>query len=128
MKHPLLLLLALAALTLTPARADEGMWMLGKLDKSTRAAMRQAGLALPAARLYDTRRPSLKDAVVSFGGYCSGVVVSADGLVFTNHHCGFSSIQAHSDVAHDYLQDGFVARDYSEELPNPGLYARFLIR
>ncbi len=128
MKHPLLLLLALAAMTLTQARADEGMWMLGKLDKPTRAAMRQAGLALPAAKLYDPHRPSLKDAVVSFGGYCSGVVVSADGLVFTNHHCGFSSIQAHSDVAHDYLQDGFVARDYSEELPNPGLYVRFLIR
>ena len=75
-----------------------------------------------------SRRPSLKDAVVSFGGFCSGVVVSEDGLVFTNHHCGFSSVQQHSSVEHDYLKDGFVARNRSEELPNPELYVRFLLR
>ena len=70
----------------------------------------------------------MKDAVVSFGGFCSGVVVSEDGLVFTNHHCGFSSVQQHSSVEHDYLKDGFVARNRSEELPNPELYVRFLLR
>ena len=67
-------------------------------------------------------------AAMSFGGFCSGVVVSEDGLVFTNHHCGFSSVQQHSSVEHDYLKDGFVARNRSEELPNPELYVRFLLR
>ena len=108
--------------------ADEGMWMLGNLNRQTRRAMKELGLRLPADKLYNPRRPSLKDAVVSFGGFCSGVVVSADGLVLTNHHCGFSSVQQHSSVAHDYLKEGFVAHDRSEELPNPELYVRFLLR
>ena len=90
--------------------------------------MKELGLQMPADKLYSSRRPSLKDAVVSFGGFCSGVVVSEDGLVFTNHHCGFSSVQQHSSVEHDYLKDGFVARNRSEELPNPELYVRFLLR
>ena len=104
------------------------MWMLGNLNKQTRQVMKELGLQMPADKLYNPKRPSLKDAVVSFGGFCSGVVVSEDGLVFTNHHCGFSSIQQHSSVEHDYLKDGFVARSYSEELPNPELYVRFLLR
>ena len=109
-------------------QADEGMWMLGNLNKQTRRAMKELGLQMPADKLYSPRRPSLKDAVVSFGGFCSGVVVSEDGLVFTNHHCGFSSVQQHSSVEHDYLKDGFVAHSRSEELPNPELYVRFLLR
>ena len=109
-------------------RADEGMWMLGNLDKQTRRTMKELGLQMPADKLYSSRRPSLKDAVVSFGGFCSGVVVSEDGLVFTNHHCGFSCVQQHSSVEHDYLKDGFVAHSRSEELPNPELYVRFLLR
>lgn len=109
-------------------QADEGMWMLGNLNKQTRRTMKELGLRLPADKLYSARRPSLKDAVVSFGGFCSGVVVSEDGLVFTNHHCGFSSVQQHSTVEHDYLKDGFVAHSRSEELPNPELYVRFLLR
>ena len=108
--------------------ADEGMWMLGDLNKETRRAMKELGLELTAKQLYDPARPSLKDAVVSFGGFCSGVVVSRDGLVFTNHHCGFSSIRQHSTVEHDYLRDGFVARSHEEELPCPELYVRFLVR
>ena len=116
------LLLALAS------HADEGMWMLGNLNRQTRKAMKELGLGMPASRLYNPRKPSLKDAVVSFGGFCSGVVVSEDGLVLTNHHCGFSSVQQHSSVEHDYLKDGFVARNRSEELPNPELYVRFLLR
>ena len=90
--------------------------------------MKELGLQKPADRLYNPKKPSLKDAVVSFGGFCSGVVVSEDGLVFTNHHCGFSSVQQHSSVEHDYLKDGFVARSRAEELPNPELYVRFLLR
>ena len=109
-------------------QADEGMWMLGNLNKQTRQVMKELGLQMPADKLYSPKRPSLKDAVVSFGGFCSGVVVSADGLVFTNHHCGFSSIQQHSTVGHDYLKEGFVAHKRSEELPNPELYVRFLLR
>lgn len=108
--------------------ADEGMWMLGDLNKETRRTMKELGLELTAKQLYDPARPSLKDAVVSFGGFCSGVVVSRDGLVFTNHHCGFSSIRQLSTVEHDYLRDGFVARSHEEELPCPELYVRFLVR
>ena len=119
---PLLCLLSLAAL------ADEGMWMLPRLDAGTRRAMRQLGLRLPARELYHPRRPSLKDAVVSFGGFCSGVVVSREGLVLTNHHCGFESVQQHSAPGHDYVIDGFVARRRADELPCPGLYVRFLVR
>lgn len=108
--------------------ADEGMWMLGNLNKKTQAAMKNLGLELSANKLYSPKHASLKDAVVSFGGFCSGVVVSEDGLVFTNHHCGFSSVQQHSSVKKDYLKDGFVAHSRSEELPNPELYVRFLLR
>ena len=108
--------------------ADEGMWMLGNLDKKTTHMLKEMGLELKPKELYSPRKASLKDAVVSFGGFCSGVVVSEDGLVLTNHHCGFSSVQQHSSVDHDYLQDGFVARTRDEELPNPELYVRFLLR
>lgn len=108
--------------------ADEGMWMLGNLNKEVRKTMQELGLQMPVDKLYNPKKPSLSDAVVSFGGFCSGVVVSADGLVFTNHHCGFSSIQQHSSVEHDYLKDGFVARTHQEELPNPELFVRFLLR
>ena len=110
------------------AYADEGMWMLGNLDKETRRTMKELGLQLSAKQLYHPKNPSLKDAVVSFGGFCSGVVVSRDGLVFTNHHCGFSSIRQRSTVEHDYLRDGFVACSHEEELPCPELFVRFLVR
>jgi len=109
-------------------RADEGMWMLGNLDKQTQKSMKSLGLNLSADKLYHPRKPSLKDGVVSFGGFCSGVVVSEDGLVFTNHHCGFSAIQQHSTLEQDLIQEGFVARTREEELPNPELYVRFLLR
>lgn len=104
--------------------------MLGNLNKNKQAeqVMKQLGLQMPLKKIYNPQRPALADAVVSFGGFCSGVVVSEDGLVFTNHHCGFSSIQQHSSVEHDYLKDGFVAHSFEEELPNPELYVRFLVR
>ena len=112
------------------AQADEGMWLLGNLQKNKQAAqvMKELGLQMPVKKLYDPKKPSLADAVVSFGGFCSGVVVSEDGLVFTNHHCGFSNIQQHSSLEHDYLKDGFVAHNLGEELPNPELFVRFLLR
>ena len=127
MKLKYILIVACSLFTLT-GRADEGMWMLGTLNKQTRKAMKELGLQMPADKLYNPKKPSLKDAVVSFGGFCSGVVVSEDGLVFTNHHCGFSSVQQHSSVEHDYLKNGFVAHSRAEELPNPELYVRFLLR
>ena len=120
MKLKYILIVACSLFTLT-GRADEGMWMLGNLNKQTRKAMKELGLQMPADKLYNPKKPSLKDAVVSFGGFCSGVVVSEDGLVFTNHHCGFSSVQQHSSVEHDYLKNGFVAHSRAEELPNPCL-------
>lgn len=110
------------------AFADEGMWMLGNLNKQSRRTMKELGLKLPPDKLYHPKNTSLTDAVVSFGGFCSGVVVSNDGLVFTNHHCGFSAIQQHSTLQHNYLQDGFVAHTREEELPNPELFVRFLLR
>lgn len=122
------ILIAVCCFCTWTGQADEGMWMLGNLNKQTRKAMKELGLQMPADKLYSPKRPSLKDAVVSFGGFCSGVVVSKDGLVFTNHHCGFSSVQQHSSVEHDYLKNGFVARSREEELPNPELYVRFLLR
>lgn len=122
-----IVIIAACCLFALNGQADEGMWMLGNLNKQTQAAMKELGLLMPANKLYSPKRPSLKDAIVSFGGFCSGVVVSEDGLVFTNHHCGFSSVQQHSSVDHDYLKDGFVARDRSAELSNPELYVRFLL-
>lgn len=123
-----LLVVALACFQL--ATADEGMWPLGDLNKNKAAkrAMKELGMKMPVRKIYDPKRPSLSDAVVSFGGFCSGVVVSEEGLVLTNHHCGFGSIQEHSTVEHDYLTDGFSAGAREEELPCPGLFVRFLIR
>ena len=120
----------LLSICLSNAFADEGMWLLGNLkkNKQTERVMKDLGLQMPVNKLYNPKKPCLADAVVSFGGFCSGVVVSDDGLVFTNHHCGFSSIQQHSSVECDYLKDGFVARSLQEELPNPELYVRFLLR
>ncbi|KAA6351587.1 Dipeptidyl-peptidase 7 [termite gut metagenome] len=108
--------------------ADEGMWMLGNLNKQTRKAMKELGLQMSADELYHPQKSSLKDAIVSFGDFCSGVVVSEEGLVFTNHHCGFNSIQQHSSLENDYIKNGFIARNRNEELPNPELYVRFLLR
>jgi len=123
-----IVMLALGLVLAGRMQADEGMWMLGNLDKPTCRTLKEMGLELKPKELYHPRKASLKDAVVSFGGFCSGVVVSEDGLVLTNHHCGFSSIQQHSTVEHDYLKDGFVAHSREEELPNPELYVRFLLR
>lgn len=129
MKIRIRLSLLLVCLFLSlPALSDEGMWMLGNLNRDTRQTMKQLGLELTPKQLYNPDGSSLKDAVVSFGGFCSGVVVSHQGLVLTNHHCGFGSVQQHSTVDHDYLKDGFVAGSFEAELPCPELYVRFLKR
>lgn len=110
------------------AHADEGMWMLNRIDDKTADIMRGLGLQLTPSQLYSTEGVSLKDAVVDFGDFCSGVVVSPDGLVFTNHHCGYGAIQKLSTPEDDILANGFVARKHSEERPVDGLFVRFLQR
>ena len=114
------LLCALACITFTTATADEGMW-LPSLIKERVKDMRKKGFKLKADDVYSTTKPSLKDAVMQFGGGCTGEFVSAEGLLLTNHHCGYASIQKLSSVEHDYLTDGYWAKSRAEELHVPGL-------
>ncbi len=107
-------------------RADEGMWLLPYLQKLNIKEMKAKGLKLSADQIYNVNGNSLKDAIVIFGGGCTGEIVSANGLVFTNHHCGYGSIQRLSSVEHDYLENGFWAMNYSEELPCPGMSVTFI--
>ncbi|MDD4778580.1 MAG: S46 family peptidase [Fermentimonas sp.] len=108
------------------ANADEGMWLLKELNSQSVARMQEMGFTLPMDQLYSDTNPSLKDAVVIFGGGCTGVAVSEQGLIFTNHHCGFGAIQRLSAVEHDYLKDGFVADNKADELYADRLTVSFL--
>ena len=108
------------------ASADEGMWLLKELNRQSAARMKELGFTFPIDNLYNENNPSLKDAVVIFGGGCTGVAVSKEGLIFTNHHCGYGAIQKHSEVEHDYLKDGFVSQTNAEELYTEGLTVSFL--
>ncbi|RKD86304.1 S46 family peptidase [Mangrovibacterium diazotrophicum] len=108
--------------------ANEGMWIPTLLKKYNIEEMQQMGFRLTADDIYSINHNSLKDAVVLFGGGCTGELVSAEGLLLTNHHCGYRQIQSHSSVEHDYLTDGFWAKSREEELTNPGLTVRFLDR
>ena len=121
-----LLFTLLATCALTTAKADEGMWTLYNLPNAVYETMKQENYELPYGALYQGD-DAIKNCVVNFGGYCSGVVVSPDGLVFTNHHCGFEAIRSHSTVEHDYMLNGFVSNSYEEELPNDGLFVSFMI-
>jgi len=124
-----LIVLILSILVFSPlAKADEGMWLLMFLDKQTYKEMKAKGLKLTPQQIYDINKASLKDAIVQFGRGCTGEIVSNQGLLFTNHHCGYPQIQEHSTVEHDYLMNGFWAYSKEEELPCPGLTAKFLIR
>ena len=114
-----------AALSLT-ASADEGMWTLYNLPNAVYETMRQEGYQLPYDSLYRGDNAIMK-AVVNFSGYCSGVVVSPDGLVFTNHHCGFEAIRSHSTVEHDYMLNGFSAESFEQELPNKNMFVAFMV-
>ena len=111
------------------AVADEGMWLPSLIYKLNIAEMQQMGLRVNAEDIYNINHSSLKDAVVALDhGSCTAELISDDGLLLTNHHCGFDEIQSHSSVEHDYLQDGFWAMSREEELPNPGKTVSFLIR
>ena len=122
----LLLTFAAFAVLLPSARADEGMWMLPLLEKINSDAMRNLGSRLTPDQIYSINHSSIKDAVVQFGGGCTGEVISGSGLLVTNHHCGYSSIQALSSDEHNYLEDGYWAKNRSEEIPVPGLTVKFL--
>ena len=121
----LLTLLTLLSISLT-AIADEGMWLLPYIKKMNSKDMKAHGCKLSAEDIYSATKSSLKDAVVVFGGGCTGEIVSPNGLLFTNHHCGYDSIQQLSSVEHDYLKDGFWAMNNGEELPVAGLKVRFI--
>ena len=110
------------------AKADEGMWLLPLIEKLNIGKMTSLGFKLSAEDIYSLNKASLKDAIVIFGGGCTGEVVSSQGLILTNHHCGYEVIQSHSSVEHDYLTNGFWAMSKSDELPNPNLAVTFLIR
>jgi len=128
MKKILSTILVIGFLLPVQLRADEGMWLLSLLKKINEGEMQAMGLKLSADQIYSINHSSVKDAIVSFGGFCSGEIISKDGLLLTNHHCGLDAIQSHSSVEHDYLTDGFWAKSRKDELPNPGLYVRFLVR
>jgi hypothetical protein len=128
MKKGFFVILVFLLLRFTGLKADEGMWLLPLLEQLNMADMKELGCALSANDIYNINHSSLKDAVVIFGEGCTGEIVSDEGLLFTNHHCGFSQIQYHSSIEHDYLQDGFWAKSRDQELPNPGLEVRFLLR
>ena len=125
MKKFLLTLAAIAAM-LPSARADEGMWMLPLLEKINSDALRNLGSRLSPDQIYSINHSSIKDAVVQFGGGCTGEIISGSGLLVTNHHCGYGSIQALSSEEHNYLEDGYWASSRSEEIPVPGLSVKFL--
>lgn len=125
MKKSTLLIAGLLALGSTAMHADEGMWMLYNLPEAVYEQMVAEGFQLPQAMLYGAPN-AISNSVINFSGYCSGVVVSPNGLVFTNHHCGFSAINAHSTVEHDYMKNGFYAKTYAEELPNKDLFVSFM--
>jgi len=121
-----ILLFVVAIFSLTSTYGDEGMWLLKELNRQSAARMKELGFTFPIDSLYSEQNPSLKDAVVIFGGGCTGVAVSQQGLIFTNHHCGYDAIQKHSSVEHDYLKDGFVSQSNAEELYTSGLTVSFL--
>ena len=121
-----LLLCAMACLAIATTFADEGMWLPNHIKERIKD-MRKMGFKLKADDIYSTDKPSLKDAVVQFGGGCTGEFVSEQGLLLTNHHCGYSSIQKLSSVEHDYLTNGYWAQSMAEELPVPGLTVSLLV-
>lgn len=129
MKKLKVLALALICAAFSPAKADEGMWLLQLMQEQNLAdRMKAQGLTMDIADIYNPGKITLKDAVGIFGRGCTGEIISPNGLILTNHHCGYDAIQQHSSVEHDYLTDGFWAKSYQEELPTPGLTFKFVER
>ncbi|RPD41570.1 S46 family peptidase [Chitinophaga barathri] len=121
-------LIAVLSLARLSAFATEGMWLPQLLGRLNEKEMKGMGLKITAADIYNVNKGSLKDAIVSFGGFCTGEIISSKGLLLTNHHCGYDAIQKHSSVQNNYLDKGFWARSMQEELPNAGLTATFIVR
>lgn len=119
-------IIMLSMLLFVHTKADEGMWMLPTINNSIQQ-MKELGLQMNQKDIYNPQSSSLKDAIVIFGGGCTGVAVSPNGLIFTNHHCGYNVIQQHSTVKHNYLKDGFTAQELKDEIPSPGLSVTFLV-
>ncbi|HLP10936.1 MAG TPA: S46 family peptidase, partial [Flavobacteriales bacterium] len=128
MRKFILLPFLIIVITANQAKADEGMWLPLLLKSLCEKDMQDKGLKLSADDLYSINKSSLKDAVVLFGGGCTGEVVSDQGLLFTNHHCGISQVQYHSTVENDYIKNGFWAKSQKDELANPGLTVTFIVR
>ncbi len=126
LKH-LLIAFSLTIISLF-ARADEGMWLPLFLQQLNEKQMKTMGMKISAKDIYNINSGSLKDAIVSFGGFCTGEVISSKGLVLTNHHCGFDAVQNHSTLEHNYIRDGFWAKNHGEEIPNQGLFVTFIVR
>lgn len=128
MRRFILVFIILIATLGLKAKADEGMWVLPLIEKLNIGKMTELGLKLSAEDIYSINKACIKDAIVIFGGGCTGEIVSSQGLLLTNHHCGYGQIQTHSTVDHDYLQDGYWAMTKDQELPNPGLSVTFLLK
>jgi len=116
------------ALSFLRSSADEGMWLPLLLGEQVYNDMVKRGLKLSKEQLYSMNKASIKDAIIIFGGFCTGEIVSNEGLIFTNHHCGYDAIASASTVLNNYLKDGFYAKSKSEEIPSAGLYAEFLLK
>lgn len=127
MKKTFLLLVAFIFISVWGVKADEGMWPPHLINQQNIREMQALGCKLSAEQIFSFNQSSVKDAIVQFGGGCTGEIVSSEGLLFTNHHCGYGQIQEHSTPEHDYLKDGFWAYSKKEELPNPGLTVSFLV-
>ena len=129
MKRVLSIWISLVLLISIKARADEGMWLLPLIQELNMGTMTEMGLKLTAEDIYSINKASLKDAIVALDfGSCTAELISPEGLILTNHHCGYDEIQAHSSVEHDYLTNGFWAKTKADELPNPGKTATFVVR
>lgn len=128
MKRFLVFILAIQFAFKPVAKADEGMWLPMLLGEQVYADMVKKGLKVTKEQLYSINQASIKDAIIIFGGGCTGEIVSKEGLIFTNHHCGYNAIAAASTVEHNYLRDGFWAKTKQEEIPAAGVHAQFLVK
>ncbi len=128
MKRILILSVILFLTAIAPVNADEGMWLPMLIQRLNQRDLQKMGLQLTPEEIYSVNNASLKDAIVSMGGFCTGEIISANGLMLTNHHCGYDAIRTNSTVEKDYLTNGFWAGSYQDELPNDGLFVSFLVR